>query len=160
MKKILLLFSLFIVSNLSFSQKLKLVDLKYIYEHNNESTNNYRIKKGFNFYLRKNNELTDITTYSGENQTFVIKYDDLCKYVFYDSKIYSSIREESKKNGFRYVREMTDTPEGSGLTFIFEKGGRNLYFSSINKFNKTKYIISYSGDSPRTHYSFYHLNYF
>lgn len=159
MKKLLQLTLFLIISNLSYSQKLTLVDLKYIYEQNTESTNNYLLKKGFNFFRRKSNELTTITSYSGKNQTFVIQYGGLCKYQFYDSKIYTSIRDECIKNGFRLVDETTETPEDSGLTFIFVKGKSCIYFSSINILNKTKYIISYCGDPYPGTDELFHMGY-
>jgi hypothetical protein len=45
MKKILITFSLIIISLFSYSQKINFYDLKYIYEHNIESVDNYLLKK-------------------------------------------------------------------------------------------------------------------
>lgn len=155
MKTYITLFFILTINYSSFSQKLKLSDLKYIFQHNTESVNYYLTKKGFHFYLRKENEMFTTTIYNGENQSRVIKYDDLCKYNFYDSKIYTSILNECKKNGFKWVKEDKETPEGDGITFIYAKNGRCIYFSSINTSNKTKYIITYCIPFPGIQYQFH-----
>lgn len=155
MKITFIILLILITTNISYSQKLSLKDLQYIYKQGSESANNYLVKKGFNFYRRKSNELTDITSYIGKNQTFVIIYADLIKYQFHNSLIYTSIREECIKNGYRLVNEVTFTPEGSGLTFIFSKGKTSIYLSQINLIDKTKYIITYCEPFPLTEQQFY-----
>lgn len=84
MKTTFIFLFVIVTFHISYSQKLSLKDLQYIYKHESESANYYLIKKGFNFYRRKSNELTDITSYIGKNQTFLIIYADIIKYQFQD----------------------------------------------------------------------------
>jgi hypothetical protein len=149
MKKILITFSLIIVSLFSYSQKLNFYDLKYIYEHNIESVDNFLLKKGFDFYKRELEEkYPSSTQYIGKNNTYIIKHcdDSFCGfswYQFYESSIYTSIREECKKIGYKLLKTETDPIEGSGLTYVYTNGKSKIEFSSSNENNTSKYYITF-----------------
>jgi hypothetical protein len=150
MKKNLYLLLLIIFINEGYSQKIKFVDLKYIYEHNMEPVDDFLLKKGFEFHERetKTSDPYPTNIYKGKNQTFIVKYSDESRsgfswYQFYDSKTYTSIREECKKYGFKLLRTNTDELKGSGLTYIYTDGERKIEFKSQNENNKTLYFVTY-----------------
>jgi hypothetical protein len=144
----LTILTLFTLTNFSYSQKIKLNDLKFIYEHDIETVDDYLLKKGFDFYSRQKGEDSPMSTYKDVNSTYISKtsdesYSGLTMYQFYDSKIYTSIREECKKLGFKLIRTDTDPIEGLGLNYIYSDGKRRLKFSSRNKLNFSTYYIFY-----------------
>jgi hypothetical protein len=148
MKKIITTFSFIIISTLSYCQILNFNDLKYIYEHDIESTEDYLLKKGFDFFKRENEDPTPSNQFIGKNNTYIVKQcdDSFCGfswYQFYESKIYTSIREECKKNGYKLIKTETDPLEGSGLTYIYTDGKSKIEFSSMYKNNTTKYFITF-----------------
>lgn len=148
MKKILITFSFIIISIFSYSQKLNFYDLRYIYEHEIESTDNYLLKKGFDFFKRENDDKYPSSQYIGKNKTYIIKYCDnsfcgFAWYQFYESSIYTSIKEECKKNGYKLLRSETEPLEGSGLNYVYTNGKNKIQFSSSNNNNTTKYFITF-----------------
>lgn len=144
-----------LISNLGYSQKLNLNDLKYIYEHDIELADTYLIKKGFDFYKRENekNNECPASFYIGKNKTYISKQCDepnkgMSWYQIYDSKIYNSIKEECKKNGYKFLKTWTSELEGHSLYYEYTNRKTTITFSSNFEKNTTKYFISYTKVYP------------
>ena len=136
-----------IFSNLSFSQKLNLNDLKFVYEHHIESVDSYLLKKGFNFYKREIDEGESQNVYTSKNQTYIIKHTDepntgMSWYQLYDSNIYNSIKDECKKNGYIFSKTWKNEIPGHNLNYVYTNNKLKVTFSSLYEQNITKYFIS------------------
>ncbi len=151
MKKLTTLFLILTISNFSYSQKLKFQDLKFIYEHDIETVDNYLLNKGFDFYKREKDESQDIrysNQYISKNRTFIVKNGDdsnegFSWYQFYDRSIYLSIKEECKKNGYRLLSTEPIPLNESSLNYTYTNGKRKIQFNSSFEQNTTKYFITF-----------------
>lgn len=164
MKIIFTLFLILTFSNFSYSQKLNLNDLKYVYEHDIESVDYYLLKKGFEFYNREKEDeslypsgykgiIRYSNQYMGKNRSYIIKDGDesnegLSFYQFYDKSIYISIREECKKIGYKLLSTESVPLDDSSLKYIYTNGKREIEFSSSYSQNTTIYFISFSKYYP------------
>ena len=150
MKKIIITLYFIIISTLSYSQKLNFYDLKYIYENNIESVDDYLTKKGFSFYGREKDDNYEYPNnkYIGKNKTYIMKYCDESNcgfswYQLYDSRTYISIKEECKKNGYKLIKTESIPLDDSGLNYVYTNGKRKIQFSSSFSNNTTKYFIEF-----------------
>jgi hypothetical protein len=152
-KKIIFVILISMIVNLSFSQNLTYNDLKYLFENNIDDSNDYILKKGFEFHKTETDANTEnnsmIWSYKRNNDNdkavaFISKYKFIANsgfvwYQFNDVNIMNQIKTYCKSIGFKLKNSEIDkfnsfcsTYENPRFTIEFcsgisEQTNRNTY---------------------------------
>lgn len=158
MKKIKILLPLFIIllSSLNiFGQKLTFNDLKYLLEHDMESSDVYLTKKGFQYFEAKkgvNGECDEMTwafernSYNNKASAFILKYcNEDFGYIWYqlsNQPTFNEIKEYCKSIGFNLIK--TEFNKFNDLCSTFENSKYSIKFCSgmDEKSNLNSYFIT------------------
>lgn len=140
----------------SYSQNLTFNDLKYLLEHNVESSDTYITKKGFKYHEAQKSENDfcdamiwsfDRNTYNDRAQAFIAKncYEANLGFIWYqlsDQTTFDKIKEHCKSMGFRLTK--TETSKFNDLCSTFENTKYEIKFcSGLEKnTNRNSYTIT------------------
>lgn len=124
----------------SYSQNLTFNDLKYLLEHNVESSDTYITKKGFKYYKVEKYDYCDAmiwsfdrNTYNDRAQAFIAKncYEASLGFILYqlgEQTTFNKIKEYCKSIGFRLTK--TETSPFNDLCSTFENTKYKIEFCS------------------------------
>ncbi|WP_313101290.1 hypothetical protein [Epilithonimonas sp.] len=153
MKKNLFLLLLLIAFQIN-AQVLKLNDLKYLVDSNIEKADTYILSKGYDFFenTTQNENCTSILwaykRNSNNNQSSNFLGKDICsegfKYIFYQTSsrdIYNLVRDEVKKDGFKFVNQQTG--KNGEIKYTYSKNKYEVtMFAGLSNDNRNNYYIS------------------
>jgi len=146
----------FLLSYESYSQNLTFNDLKYLLEHNVESSDTYITKKGFKYHKAQKSENDDCdamiwsfdrNTNNDRAQAFIAKYcyEASLGFIWYqlgEQTTFDKIKEYCKSRGFRLTK--TETSPFNDLCSTFENTKYKIEFcSGLEKnTNRNSYTIT------------------